>query len=152
MKNFVLYRGIVKDSYCLVKTVSNYENFKDIIGIFKNPPYCEILSDDDYFNEYQSYVNNGYMFGCYINNEIAGINCILNDVPCDYSICFTNKNRVAYYSGLAVKPQFRNMGLGKLLVNQTEKFLKETNDYDRSFARILCHGSMSEGIFRLNGF
>ena len=92
------------------------------------------------------------MFGCFINDEIAGINCILNDVPSDYSICFSDKSRIAYYSGLAVKSQFRRLGLGKLLVNETEKYLESQDKYDSSFARILCEGSMSEGIFRLNGF
>lgn len=152
MKNLVIYKGMIRGNYCLVKTISNFEIFKDLIGVFKNPPYNEILSDDDCFKEYESYVNNGYIFGCFINNQAAGINCILNDVPDDYSICFDDKRRIAYYSGLAVKDEFRRMGLGKLLVNETEKFLELNNDYDNSFARILCEGSMSEGIFRLNGF
>lgn len=152
MRNLVIYKGIIKGNFCLIKTINSFEIFKDLIGVFKNPPYNEILSDEDCFKEFESYINNGYIFVCFINNQAAGINCILNDVPDDYSICFVDKRRVAYFSGLAVKDTFRRMGLGKLLVNETEKFLELTSNYDNSFARILCEGSMSEGIFRLNGF
>ena len=152
MKNLVIYSGINKGKYCLIKEIDNYEKFKDIIGVFKNPPYNEIMTDKDCRKEFESYIYNGYMFGCFIDDEIAGINCILNDVPSDYSIRFSDKSRIAYYSGLAVKPQFRKMGLGKLLVHETEKFLESQDKYDSSFARILCEGSMSEGIFKLNGF
>ena len=152
MKNLIIYSGFNKGKYCLVKEIDNYEIFKDVISIFKNPPYNEMMTEEDCVSEYNSYVDNGYMFGCFIDGKIAGINCILNDVPDDYSICFTDKSRIAYYSGLAVKPEFRKMGLGKLLVSETEKFLESQDKYDSAFARILCEGSMSEGIFRLNGF
>ena len=152
MRNLEIYSEINKGKHCLIKEIDSYEKFKDVIGVFKNPPYNEILTEEDCRKEYESYIYNGYMFGCFINDEIAGINCILNDVPSDYSICFSDKSRIAYYSGLAVKSQFRRLGLGKLLVNETEKYLESQDKYDSSFARILCEGSMSEGIFRLNGF
>ena len=152
MKDLVIYSGFNKEKYCLVREIDNYEMFKDVISVFKNPPYNEIMTDEDCLNEFNSYIDNGYMFGCFVDGKIAGINCILNDVPEDYSIRFEDKSRIAYYSGLAVKSEFRKMGLGKLLVHETEKFLESQDKYDSAFARILCEGSMSEGIFRLNGF
>ena len=96
MKNLVIYSGFNKGKYCLIKEIDNYEVFKDVIGVFKNPPYNEIMTDEDCLEEYNSYVYNGYMFGCFIDGKIAGINCILNDVPSDYSICFQDKSRIAY--------------------------------------------------------
>lgn len=153
MKNFKLYEGILKGKeYCLIKGVDNFEDFKKVIKVFSDAPYNEILTLEDCINEYYSYEKNGFVVGAYVDGNIAGINCILNDVPEDYSIKFHNKKRIAYYSGLAVKSDYRKLGLGKLLVSTTDKYLQELDKYDYSFARIRCVGSMSEGIFKINDF
>lgn len=153
MQTIDLYNGILKNGkYCLVKTINEFSEFNDVIRVFSQPPYNEILSETDCLNEFNSYVDNGFMVGVYVNDKIAGINCILNDVPVQYSIGFSDNKRVAYYSGLAVKNEYRRLGLGKLLVSKTDEFINKQEKYDYSFARILCVGSMSEGIFKLNNF
>lgn len=156
MKNLVIYEGYdLKGDFILVKSLRNFndfDNFKEGIRVFQNPPYSEILTDQDCKKEFLLYHDNGIVFGCFVNDNLAGINCVLNGVPDEYGIAFYNSDRVAYYSGLAVKENFRKRGLGKLLVKETEKYLEEIQKYDYSFARILCNGSMSEGIFKANGF
>lgn len=148
----VLFKENINGKCVVVKDLNNFNLFKEVIAVFKNPPYFEILTDEDCFKEYISYMFNGHLFGCFVDDSIAGINCILNGSPKEYSIGFENENRIAYYSGLAVKDNYRRLGLGKLLVEKTEEYLESTSDYDMAFARILCSGSMSEGIFKLNGF
>ncbi len=153
MKDLVIFAGTVKLGKCaVIKKPDNFENFKDVLCVFRNDPYNEILTDEDCKREYDLYSSNGYIFGCYLDGKIAGINCILNDVPDDYSIRFEDADKVAYYSGLAVKDGYRGLGIGKLLVSKTQKYLEESGKYDYAFARILCEGSMSEGIFKLYGF
>ena len=153
MENIIIFKGILKTKkYVVVKEIENFNNFKEVITVFQDYPYNEILTEEDIKAEYESYIDNGHMFGCFVEDEIAGINCILNEVPDDYSIGFEDESKIAYYSGLAVKKDFRKLGLGKILVSQTEKHLEETGQYESAFARILCEGSMSERIFKENGF
>jgi GNAT superfamily N-acetyltransferase len=153
MKNLVIFEGIDKlgDSV-VIKTVRDRDDFNKALRVFQNPPYNEILSDSECDSEYASYDRNGIVFGAFIDSKIAGINCILNDVPQEYGIGFYDKDKVAYYAGLAVLEEYRKRGLGKLLVEKTQNYIEQNKSYDYSFARILCEGSMSEGIFRLNNF
>lgn len=153
MKDLVIFDGVLKiGKHVIIKNVDNFDNFKDVLCVFRNYPYNEILSDEDCKDEYVLYNENGYIFGCYLDGNITGINCILNDVPKEYSIGFEDTKKVAYYSGLAVKDKYRNLGIGKMLVSKTQDYLEKCGKYDYAFARILCEGSMSEGIFSKYGF
>lgn len=136
----------------VIKTIDTIDDFIDGILVFRNAPYYEVLSKDDCEEEYSSYVENGIPLGCYINGQIAGLNCILYDSEDKHSILFSDKDKIAYYSGLAVKGEYRKHGIGKLLVRETDLFLQNLKMFDYSYARILLHGSMSEGIFRKYGF
>lgn len=153
MKNLTIYDGIdILGDPIVIKTVNNKEDFIKGLKVFQNPPYNEILTNKDCEEEYNLYNKNGIVFGAFIDDEIAGINCILNDVPDTYGIGFYDNNKVAYYAGLAVLQEYRKRGIGKLLVQKTQKYLENYQNIDYTFARILCEGSMSEGIFKLNGF
>lgn len=134
-----------------VKSILTLEEFKEGIRIFCEPPYCEKLTDEDCRLEYDSYDKNGIALGCYVDGILAGLNCIVNEIHEDYSIRF-DSNKVAYYSGLAVKGKYRKKGFGKLLIFETQKYLEKLKIYDYCYARILCKGSMSEGIFAKAGF
>ncbi len=136
----------------IIKTVTNFEQFKDVIRVFQGAPYYEILSDQDCRNEYGIYEEKGLVLGYYVDDKLTGINCIINEPDQNHSIIFPENEKVAYYSGLAVKPEYRGKGIGKLLVNETDKYLENLKLYKYSYARILCQGSMSAGIFYKNGF
>ena len=136
----------------VVKSVDNVDDFINTIRVFRGAPYYEILDDEACALEYNSYVQNGIVLGCYINGEIAGINCILNESDKNHSIVFSPEDKIAYYSGLAVKNNYRKLGIGKLLVSETDKYLSSLKLYDYSYARVLKEGSMSSGIFEKNGF
>ena len=60
-----------------------------------------------------------------VDGQIQGINCILNDVPEDYSINFVNPKRIAYYSGLAV---LKNCHISRLNAEFMENANFETAD------------------------
>ena len=141
-----------KNNQIIVKEVNKLNEFCDVITVFKSKPYNEILTKEDIEEEYQLYMSNGIIIGCYINGEIAGLNCIYDGAEKKHSIVFNDKDKIAYYSGFAVKPLFRGLGVGKLLIYQTDKYLQNLKLYDYSYARILLEGSMSEGIFKKNDF
>lgn len=143
---------LFKENNKVIKTVTNFEDFKEVIREFCKKPYYEILSDKDCEEEYNLYVDKGIVLGCYIDNKIVGINCVVNEADKNHSIMFPEGSKVAYYSGLAVKENCRGEGSGKLLVYHTDKYLTDLKLYDYSYARILCKESMSEGIFYKNGF
>ena len=153
MNSLIIFKGMeTLGKNVIVREIDNFNDFKEVILVFQDYPYNEILSDKECQLEYDLYMQNGYIFGCYVDDNIAGINCVLNDVPDDYSIKFYDNSKIAYYSGLAVKSDYRKLGLGKILVGETQKYLEGTDSYDFTFARILCKNSMSEGIFKQNGF
>lgn len=139
-------------SNVVIKTIDHFEDFKKGITVFRCAPYYEILSEQDMKDEYANYVDNGIAFGCYLDGELAGLNCIVYEDDKKHSIAFGEDDRIAYYAGLAVRKEHRGKGIGKLLVNQTDLFLQNLNMFDYSYARILVKGSMSEGIFRKYDF
>lgn len=140
------------NSLVVVKTIANIDDFIETIGVFKDKPYYEILDKDACEEEYALYEKNGLVLGAYVDGKIAGVNCLVYDSDKSHSIVFPDDSHVVYYSGLAVKNEYRRFGLGKLLVGDTEKFLEDFKLNDYHYARILCKGSMSEGIFAKNGF
>lgn len=136
----------------IVRTLDHFEDFEKGIVVFRNAPYYEILSKKDMEEEYGVYVDKGIAFGCYLDDELAGINCMVYEEDKKHSIAFGENDRIAYYSGLAVRGDFRGLGIGKLLVHETDLYLQDLKLFDYSYARILLKGSMSEGIFRKYGF
>lgn len=136
----------------VIKTIDTLDDFMKVISVFRSAPYYEVLSKEDCEEEFASYVNNGLPLGCYVNGEIAGLNCILYDSDKNHSILFDERDKIAYYSGLAVNPEYRKHGIGKLLVRETDLFLQDLKLFDYSYARILVKGSMSQGIFKKYGF
>lgn len=153
MENLKIYSAIDKlNNKIEVKTVNGYEDFKNTITVFRGFPYYETLPEVDIKDEFSLYQDKGIALGAYVNDKIVGLNCIVYESEDKHSIAFVDPKKVAYYSGLAVKEECRGLGIAKILVSETDKFLQDLKMFDYEYARILLHGSMSEGIFRLNGF
>lgn len=153
MENIELYKEYDKENNLkIIKTINNIDDFIDVISVFKSAPYYEILDKESCEEEYELYKQKGLALGYYINNKIAGLNCLVYESDPNHSICFSDNDKIAYYSGFAVKPQCRKLGIGNLLICETDKYLQSLKLYDYSYARILLEGSMSEGIFKKHGF
>lgn len=153
MENLKIYSAVDKlNNKIEVKTVNSIDDFADAIVVFRGFPYYETLPNEDIEEEYSLYQNKGIAFGAYLNDKIVGLNCIVYESENKHSLTFLDPTKVAYYSGLAVKEECRGLGIGKILVRETDLFLQNLKMFDYEYARILLKGSMSEGIFRLNGF
>ena len=153
MENLKIYSAIDKlNNKIEVKTVNNFNDFADTLAVFRGFPYYEMLPVEDIKEEFSLYQDKGIALGAYVNDKIVGLNCIVYESEDKHSLAFVDPKKVAYYSGLAVKEECRGLGIGKILVRETDKFLQDLKMFDYEYARILLTGSMSEGIFRLNGF
>lgn len=153
MENLKIYSAIDKlNNKIEVKTVNNYEDFSNTIIVFRGFPYYEILSEEEIKKEFSMYQDKGIALGAYVNDKIVGLNCIVYESENKHSLKFVDPKKVAYFSGLAVKEECRGLGIGKILVRECDKFLQDLKMFDYEYARILLHGSMSEGIFKLNNF
>ena len=107
MENVELYKNYdEKNNLNVIKTVNNIDDFIDVISVFKAAPYYEILDKNACEEEFEGYKKNGIALGFYVNNKIAGLNCILNEYDKDHSIYFSDKDKinsaasVVYSSGL----------------------------------------------------
>lgn len=153
MENIELYKNYDRNNNLnTIKTITNIDDFIDGIRVFRGAPYYEILNTEDCEEEYELYKQKGLALGFYVDDKIAGLNCIVFDSDPKHSVSFSEEDKIAYYSGLAVKQNYRKLGIGKLLIYETDKYLDSLKLYDYSYARILLHGSMSEGIFKKYGF
>ena len=143
-----------------LKDKVTFEEFAKALRVFnRDPQYNEMLTDADCKAEYDTYSNNetGILLGAYLNDQIAGVNCISYGNHKEHSIEFPDPSKVAYYAGLAVLEEARRRHIGDLLVVQTQALLEELNKkglhkLDYSYARLLCRESQSEPIFKKYGF
>lgn len=152
MEKVELYKDYSNNDLKVIKTITNIDDFMEVISVFKEAPYYEILDKNAIEEEYETYKQNGLALGFYLNDKIAGLNCLVYKGDPKHSILFSRLDNIAYYSGFAVKPNYRKIGIGKLLISETDKYLQSLKLFDYSYARILINGSMSEGIFKLYGF
>lgn len=142
----------LKDRVITLKTVDDFKEFKEVIKVFSGYPYYEPLTDQDCKDEYELYLQKGIVIGHYIDDKIAGINCIVYEPNTKQSIKFDDKDQIAYYSGFAVKQDLWGNGIGNRLMKATEDYLIDLNRFNYEYARILCDISMSEGTFKRYGF
>lgn len=139
----------------VIKPIMNFNDFSEIIDIFKEPPFSEPLTDDDKINEYAGYLKNGLALGYYSNEgEIMGYAGIMKEVEDEHAPYFNSgvsSLSPFYIYGLATKAKYRGHGICSTLVNYTEYIAKQI-DVDFIYLRINEEGSMSEDLCRKQGF
>ena len=127
---------------------NDYNDFKKVFMVFEAEPFYEAWSEEDYEEEFLDFVNNGKMYGIYIDNEICGLITIKKrylkwdelDIDVEKSI---------YLSDIAVRKNSRNKGLGTKLMKYI--ICEYGNEFD-IYMRTNLENSMSEGIAVKNGF
>lgn len=153
MDKIELYKGIDKDNQiCQIKTIETIDDFMKVIVEFRKNPFYEILDKESCEKEFALYMEKGQALGYYKDGKIVGLNCLIYESDKSHSIKFDDDLKVAYYSGFVVLENFRNRGIGKRLIKETDNFLKEQNCFDYCYARVMAKDAESEPIFRLNDF
>lgn len=138
-----------------VKPITEFEDFSSVIDVFKEPPYGEPLTLEDKVDEYNGYIDHGLALGYYSpQGEIMGYIGLLEEVEAEHQEFFyenVNSLKPLYVYGIATKSQFRGHGIATTLINATyDHALNEDTDF--IYCRINHKDSMSEGIFRNNGY
>lgn len=148
MKPIYLEKGVIKP-------IINFEEFSDIIDVFKEPPYGEPLTTQDKIEEYESYLNHGLALGYYtLDGEIMGYIGLLDEVENEHKEYFHENIdclNPLYVYGVATKSKFRGHGIATTLINTTFSYALN-KDIDFVYCRINHKDSMSEGIFRNSGY
>lgn len=148
MKPIYLEKGIIKP-------ITEFEEFSDIINVFTEPPYGEPLTLEDKIEEYNGYVNHGLALGYYnFEGEIMGYIGLMDEVEDEHKEYF-DKNidllKPLYVYGVATKSNFRGHGIATVLIEIINTYAVNA-DIDFVYCRINHKDSMSEGIFRKNGY
>lgn len=171
MKEITLYNNYYDAAGGNIRITSidmnKLEDFEKVIRIFRDYPYYEILSEKDCEDELACYQDNkGIAFGCYLDDNIVGVNCVEYgyDKSHNHSVDFNiDYKKVAYFSGLTMLERNNNLylrrkGLGTLLVTKTDEYLQNLKDKDGlkkflcAYARVMRYESKSRHIFERTGF
>lgn len=148
MKPIVLENGVIKP-------IIKFDDFSDIIDVFKEPPYGEPLTLFDKIDEYNGYVYHGLALGYYNNEgEIMGYAGLMDEVEDEHSPYFHEGVKFLtplYIYGLATKSQFRGHGVCSTLVKTVNELAKKQQT-DFIYLRINDSESMSESLCRKQGY
>jgi len=138
-----------------VKPITEFDDFSDVIDVFKEPPYGEPLTLEDKIEEYNGYIDHGLALGYYTpEGEIMGYIGLLEEVEDEHKEYFhesIDKLNPLYVYGVATKSKFRGHGVATTLINATCNHAVNEN-VDFIYCRINHKDSMSEGIFRNNEY
>lgn len=138
-----------------VKPITEFNDFSDVIDVFKEPPYGEPLTMEDKVEEYESYVDHGLALGYYTTDgEIMGYIGLLEEVEDEHKEYFDENIdclKPLYVYGVATKSKFRGHGVATTLINATYNHALN-EDVDFIYCRINHKDSMSEAIFRKGGY
>lgn len=138
-----------------IKTISSFEEFSDIINVFKLPPYGEPLTVIDKMEEFEDYLHGGLALACYNEEgQIMGYAGLMNEVEDEHKVYFhedvTNLNNLYIY-GLATHPEYRGFGICSQLVELINASAVPLG-MDFIYLRINHKDSMSEGLCRKKGY
>ena len=85
-------------------------------------------------------------------NKIVGLLNLVYGAQKNHPLEFDNPEKVMYISDIAVLEKFRGKGCGSELAKYSIDFTKSLNKYELMYLRTNLVGSMSEGIFKKQGF
>lgn len=138
-----------------IKPITEFDDFSEVIDVFKEPPFGETLTLADKLEEYKGYLEKGLALG-YYNNEgkIMGYAGLMEEVEDEHASYFDEqieKLNPFYIYGLATKSEFRGLGICTILMEVIYDIAKE-NGTDFIYLRINDEGSMSEHLCRKQGY
>lgn len=136
----------------MIKNLKTYGDFKKVFNIFEKAPFWEKWSEEEYYEEYCNFINNGEMYGYYDIDDIYGLITILYGMQKKCPITFEVPEKVIYLSDVAVLEDKRQLGIGNSLMKYLINNLEERNKYDQLYLRTNLVGSMIEGTALRNGF
>ncbi len=133
-----------------IKKLGNqdFQDFKQVFQVFEAEPFYEAWSEEDYIEEYNDFMNNGEVFGIYMQDIICGL-ITIKAKYLKWDQLDIDVEKSVYLSDIAVRKNVRNHGLAtKLMQYIIQKYGKDFDIYMRTN----LENSMSEGIAVKNDF
>lgn len=139
-----------------MKPIASFEEFSEIIDVFKEPPFSEPLTIFDKIEEFEGYLKHGLALGCYDENgNIMSFAGLMEEVEEEHTPFFdydvVKHANPLYIYGLATKNEYRGYGLCSSLVELTDE-LALKNGTDFVYLRTNKEGSMSAGLCYKQGY
>ena len=53
--------------------IKDYEDFKKVFSVFELEPFYEAWTEEEYQEEFIDFINNGQIYGIYLENNICGL-------------------------------------------------------------------------------
>lgn len=134
-----------------IRKLESREDFKKVYQVFTEEPYNEEYTEEELDEIYDEYMEKGFMYGAYINDECSGLIAIERGVKKDQPVSYDEES-TAYLADVAVLRKFRNTGLGTQLMIYGVMAAKQEG-FKTMYMRTLEKGkSMSYGIAERLGF
>lgn len=126
----------------------DFNYFKDVFKVFEKEPFYEDWSDDDFLQEFLDFLQNGKIYGIFLEGNICGLITIKKNYL-KWDELDIDVERAVYLSDIAVKKSARNRGYATKLMQYIIGLFGDNYDI---YMRTNLENSMSEGIAVKNGF
>lgn len=148
-------KPIEKENGFVIKPITEFEDFSEIIDVFKEKPFSEQLTLKDKLEEFNGYLKNGLALGYYNSNgDIMGYAGLMHEVETEHENYFADEAgslNPFYIYGLATLKEYRGHGVCTTLMEIIHNIALE-NGIDFIYLRTNLEGSMSEGLCRKLGY
>lgn len=131
-------------NYIRKLNINDYENFKKVSGVWGKYPFFEEWTEEDYVEEFSDFIQNGEMYGIFLDDKIFGMITIKQKyLKWDELKGVIDVEKSIYLSDIAVCEGSRGMGLGTKLMDYIVSTYGDEFDI---YMRTNLIDSMSEGI------
>lgn len=132
--------------------INHFEHFQRLYKVFEEPPYNELFTLDEVKEIYDELIRDGYIFGCFVDGMPVGCIAFRKIIHGEHPVHYGLHEKVAYFAELIVLPEFRNNGIGTMLICHMLEVLKNEG-YTKVYMRTLQpEQSMSYSIAVKCGF
>lgn len=134
-----------------IKKLVNYDDFAKVFKVFEDFPFFESWAPEAIREEFEMFMTEGEIFGCYLEQKCIGIITIQPHKDGKYPVKFKNNEKVMYLSDVAVLPEYRKKGIAGDLFHHVIDHSKAMG-YNKIYLRTNKVNSMSYGIAVKCGF
>lgn len=127
---------------------NDFENFKKVFIVFEAEPFYEAWTEEEYIQEFADFINNGQMYGIFLENDICGL-ITIKEKYLKWDELEIDVEKSVYLSDIAVRKNARNRGYATRLMQYIISEFGENYDI---YMRTNLENSMSEGIALKNNF
>ena len=128
--------------------INDFENFKKVFVVFESEPFYECWTQKGYEEEFLDFLQNGQMYGIFLENAICGLITIKKRYLKWDKLEIDIENSI-YLSDIAVCENARNKGYATKLMKYI--ISRYGNEFD-IYMRTNLENSMSKGIALKNNF